>query len=221
MSTPDYYLLIEARLGGTTLRPGTSLFNKTDSATIAAINARYGTGVALWPGSDPIVAAAAAGVAKDRKNVSSDALAVELLAAAVLSVRGAALQELSVAIGFAALVAAGAVTHLDFPMGTGPLPAGARMVGRPSVEGWVGFDDATHAVDQLEVGTTAGGAQLGALVAVDVTTGAGFPKEFLAGGYTGFPLSGIQPIVRFSSAVNLSTLTAGAATVKLFYTLQP
>lgn len=221
MSTPDYYLLIEVRLGGPTLRPGTPLFNKTDGPTIAAINARYGAGAALWPGSDPIVAAAAAGVAKDRKNTSSDALSVELLAAAVLSVKGAALQELSVAIGFAALVAAGAVLFLDFPMGAGVLPAGARMVGRPSVEGWVGFDDATHAVDQIKVGTTAGGAQLGAAVAVDVTTGTGFPKELLAGGYTGFPLGGVQPIVRFSSAVNLSTQTAGAAAVKLFYTLQP
>jgi len=130
--------------------------------------------------------------------------------------------EASITSGFADFAGlATGVKHFDYPLGP-VLPSNARLLALPSAEGWTGFDDATHAVDQAEVGTTVGGAQLGALVAIDVTTGTGFPKPFAAGGYIGELIAaGTQMSVRISSTVDLKTLTAGALTVKVLYTLQP
>ena len=73
----------------------------------------------------------------------------------------------------------------------------------------------------MTVGTALGGAQVAASTAVDVTTGAGFPKALGAGGYVGLSLSGAQVSLRVSSTVHLATMTAGAVTVKVFYTVQP
>lgn len=227
MSAPDFFLLVPVRLGGLTLRPGKALHASQDN--IAAIQAAAGPG-GTWPGSDATVAAAAAVTARRIQDGIGDAelsaimvsAAAASASAAAAAAKAAAIHELTVTIGFAALVAAGAVLFADFPMSASPLPAGARLASLPSSEGWVGFDDPTHAVDQVEVGKTTGGAELGALVAVDVTTGTGFPKPFVAGAgeYVGMDLSGVTPKVRFSSAVNLNTLTAGSVTVKLFYTVQ-
>ena len=218
-TTPDFYLLVPVRLAGATLRPGRALFISQDN--VPAIMAAAGPG-GVWPGSDATVAAAVAAAAKRVSDgTGSDAeLSAILVSAAAASAKASGLQELTATIKFQDFAALGAgVMTKDYLLGA-VLPTGARLAALPVLEAWTGFDDPTHAVDMVTVGTALGGAQVGAATAVDVTTGTGFPKPMGAGGYVGMSLSAAQLSARFASAVALNTLTAGSVTVKVFYTVQ-
>jgi hypothetical protein len=234
MTAPDFFLLIPFSMPGVSLRPGTPLSSSTDARTIAAIQAEYGTNVVLWPGSDAVVAKAVAACAALQRNRDDSFLSSVLLAAAVQSVllgaaaaEAAVLQAATATIVQADLAGLGAgVKTFDRKLTYGSagltvLPAGARLFALPSAEGWTGFDDPTHAVVQARVGTSAGGSQIGAAVAVDVTTGTGFPKAFAAGGYAGMAIGGAELFLRVSSTADLNTLTVGAITARGLFTVQP
>jgi hypothetical protein len=218
----SYWSLAVVQYGVNTYKPGQLL----SAGQAAPLLAQSGLQSQLFQqGLSPLVDAGGAFCQQRRPLGLADASAQNIMqsaaSAAAYAAVGPELQELSLTITYQQLVALGAVTHADFNIG-GVLPAGARLAALVSAESWTGFDDATHAVDDITVGTAAGGAQIAASTAVDVTTGTGFPKALGAGGYIGMALGGAQLTARFSAtAINLSTLTAGAITLKIFYSIQP
>jgi hypothetical protein len=105
-----HILLVAFAMGGTTLRPGDTLTDAADAPTIAAVNAFFGNGVALWPATDTIVAGAAAAVAKLRKNHSDAELSAALLAAVGYSVATSGSSSAAAAAASAAAAATSATT---------------------------------------------------------------------------------------------------------------
>lgn len=226
MANPDYYLLVPVAVGGVSLRPGAPLYYSHGDPIATLLSGQPGV---LWPGSDAYVTAAVNGpISKAIMNGADNNILAGLVLSAVCeslsnskATVGAAIQELSLTIGYAALAAAGSVKTLDFTL-SAAMPTGSRLLSLPVAESFTGFQNAGSTnTDGLTIGTAAGGAQIGASVETDVTGGSGFPKAFSAGGYAGMSLSGALVTARYTSSVNLNTLTAGSITVKLFYTVQP
>ena len=228
MASPDFYLLVPARVAGQTFRPGRGFYNATQSALITSIQNAYGT-EAFWPGSDTYVAAAAANISTRFQTGDSDGVLSAIMLSAVAqslsnskATVGAAIQELSQTITAAVLATAGSgVKTMDFTL-SAAMPTGARLLALPSIESVTLFQNAGSTnTDGLTIGTAAGGAQIGASVDTDVSAGSGFPKQFGAGGYPGMSLSGALVTARYTSSVNLNTLTAGSLKISLLYSVQP
>jgi hypothetical protein len=206
-------LLNNVVLASGAIYAGTPLTDATQQAAVQAVG-----GVLVDPTANPAVAAAAALVAGFAATGRFTPEMWEAMMLAALSGPGGNASQTfeysaTSKFGDFAGLAAG-VKVLDYNIGP-VLPYGARLMALPVADGWTGFDDPTHAVVTAKVGITAGGVELGASTAVDVTTGSGFPKAFGAGAFDGYGLAAAaQMRVRIGSTVDLNTLTAGAVTVR-------
>lgn len=119
-------------------------------------------------------------------------------------------------LGFATMSGlAGGVTTYQLALTGGALPANARVAGF-SIAAMTGFDDATHANFDAELGI-AGANDVMASTSVKAGAAAA-PKAGTAAslGYFGAPAVG-TPTIKLTGAVDLNTLTAGSITVELFF----
>lgn len=234
----SYILMIGVAIGGANLRPGATLTDAQDGQVVADLQATYGTGVALWPATDPIVAGAAVAVAALAKNHTNEELGAIMVAAAAKSVSSGAATSAAAAAASASSAAAAMPTPGTFTVAFGDfaalgagvkthdytvvLPANARLLALPLAEGFTGFDDATHGTMSATLGTSAGGNQIG--TALNLAAGqTGFPKAMAAGSLAilGSNLGGDTLTLRFTSSVDLNTLTVGAVVVKVLYAVVP
>ncbi len=219
-----HYLINSIRLGTRTIWAGSLIDDaKVDTAPMLAVGGK------LWPSSDAVVAAAAVEVGKRRKAGSVDGIDAIMNAAVDRSQEtkittaqsgvdaGLPLQKKEVTIGFAEVAALGAVVTGSIDVGT-VLPAGARLVGG-ELSVTTKFQNAGDTdTTTADLGTTTAGHTD---VAVD---GASLKTTGLKGGgtnvgYVGRLIGAQQGSVKFTSDVNLSTLTAGAVKCTLFYTV--
>ena len=223
----QYYLINPVLIGGVQFLPG-ELIDSTVRDTTQFTNA----GALLWAASDATVAAAAtvAQNAHIQKGASAEAMLAIMQAAVdasqaatsdvlterVLEDAAGAIQKKSVTIAAADIAALGAVMSGAINIGT-VLPASARLLGCQVNVGTKvqnAGDTDTTTVDIGVAGQTDAAAKS---VTLKTTGLKGMPPTSSATGFVGENLGAAQLIATLTSSVNLSTITAGAVTIEVFY----
>ena len=216
----QYYLINPVLIGGVQFLPG-ELIDSTVRDTTQFTNA----GALLWAASDATVAAAAtvAQNAHIQKGASAEAMLAIMQAAVDASqaatsgtLTAGAIQKKSVAIAAADIAALGAVISGTINIGTA-LPANARLLGCQVNVGTKvqnAGDTDTTTVDLGVAGQTDAAAKS---VSLKTTGLKGVPPTSSATGWVGENLGAAQLLATITSTVNLSTITAGAVTIEVFY----
>lgn len=186
------------------------------------------SGGVLWPAADPIVAAAAANIAlQKRRGVPADLLKTLMQAAVDQSINGsvqgssgnvyAVVQKATATIGFAQLTAA-ATTQTIAPASF-LLPAGARVIGR-EINGTAGFTGG--ALSAMTIGVGDGVSANDIVSSQSVFTAVG-----LVAGTSGTnpqPSYAAQTQVNVlftATGANVNAATAGSVTIDLLYVIEP
>lgn len=216
-----FYLLNTVTVASIVFRGGDLI----DDAVKDAASIRLAGGI-LWPSADAAVAAGAVIAQKllaegqDERIVDgvmhAAASSSNLLTATALAA-GPVVQKVSFALTAALVAALGASTTGSIPF-PNALPTNARLVGAEVVVGTKFQNSGDSATISTDVGTSAAGHSAIAAHTVDLHT-TGSKGGGSTTGYSGMSISGETPQLALTSSVNLSTITAGAATVTFFYTV--
>lgn len=195
--------------------------NEADMESImkAAVDSVQKTNDAAVPTSASLASVATgAGAALVGIEDSGGLFTATTVEAALAEVVAPKIQVKTLSVAAAAIAALGAVTSGTINLGTA-LPTNARLLGAEvnvTTKVQNAGDTDTTTVD---VGTSASGKADAAVKLASLKT-TGFKGDGGTGdatGYVGQLMSAEQGIVTITSSVNLSTITAGAFTAKLFY----
>lgn len=126
---------------------------------------------------------------------------------------------LTATVSLAQLQAAGAVKVYNFAISAAALPANAVYVGG-EISGTL-VDDATDGTAVLDIGWSGTAGALASAVDICSNTATGFPKAPAgASAFIGGTAIGAKTILgKITTGVNLSTLTAGAFTIRIRYSV--